>query len=142
LRVRDPGTALQEVEHGLAGAALGLLVEVTDRRVRRSKGEPTLEVRADVVGGERAQQGRLAGAVRTDEPPYVARGDREGQVAEQLARPVRGAEALDVEGHRHLSRLGAAEGCFTPFPGAGVLREGANQRWGRGRRRRRAYVGS
>ncbi len=57
-----------------------------------------------VESREEAQQAGLAGAVGTDQPDHVARGDDQVEPLEEGAVAVLGAEVLGDEGGSHRSR--------------------------------------
>ena len=97
-RPSPPGPAATPVRrarnaaHGLAGPPLGLLRQVPDGGVRRADARP-LPSSGAVSPGEEAQQRRLAGAVRPDQPDDVAGGDDEVEPGEQGAGAVTGGQA-------------------------------------------------
>jgi len=83
--LRHAGTPGQQLGDGLAGTGMRLLRQVADRGRRRRHADPAAVGRPQA--GERAQQRRLAGAVRADQAQTGAGADTEVDPGEQGARP-------------------------------------------------------
>jgi hypothetical protein len=88
----DSGAAGQERRDRLAGDAVGLLWQEADGRVRR--GEADAAGFGRLLAGEQAQQRRLAGAVRADQPDDVSGRDDQVEITEQDAVAMPGGEAF------------------------------------------------
>ena len=83
LRLRDSGPARQVVAERLLRPCVGLLRQVADREVGRHAAHGA---RVGVLEtGQDAEQRRLAGAVRADEPDAAPRRHDQGDVASARA---------------------------------------------------------
>src|SRR6185312_16131447 len=80
--------------------------------------ERNLARRAGLQPERRAQQGCLAGAVRTDQPDHLARTGLQGDVGQHRASAEADAEALDGQRRGHARQLRAARQAMSANTGA------------------------
>ena len=102
-RRRCAGAAAEVAGDRLAGDALVLLREPAHEGVRRRGRHAPGHRRRRT--GEQPQQRRLPGAVGSDDPHHVTRGDGEVQGLEEGARPVATGQVLRDEGAGHGPRV-------------------------------------